>query len=505
MASSRREVLVSGGVIGAGIVAANFSILDAFAGPTPPRRVSLEGLAWNDPVVETYRDGVDIMQKKPAGDTFSWSNLAHIHGINEDNFNHCPHGNWYLLPWHRAYVVTYEKAIRKLTGNINWAMPYWDWTAHPKMPDVFLSATLPNNQPNALFVSGANARTWPSGTPMPDNIVGQDVYDQILQETPFEIFGSSRPDGQNNTQQHKNTDSSGIQGTLEGTPHNLVHNNIGGWMPSALSPMDPIFFMHHSNIDRIWDVWNHQGNANSNDPLWTGMTFQNNFFNPDGTSWSPKVSDLQVPENLGYTYRLNLIAAINAAHLVLMEDRLHQLIRFLKNPGGPVEKGIQVTTLAGAQVRPAGGAQHLQFTATVDAGLVAKERARAPRLKSNGRLSARQIADAAAPGTHAYVLLKDVLATAPKAAEFRVFLNADNPTAATPLSDKHHVGSFGILRHMHEGHGEMPVSFMLDLTEAMRRVGNAKLNLQVVPVPNKGVRDAGKVNARAAQLAFVTT
>jgi len=504
MASSRREVLVSGGVIGAAIVSANFSILDAFAGPTPPRRVSLEGLAWNDPVVETYRDGVDLMQKKPANDKFNWSKLAHIHGLDENNFNHCPHGNWYLLPWHRAYVVTYEKAIRQLTGNPGFAMPYWDWTKNPKMPDVFLSDTLPNNQPNPLFVSGAHARTWPSNTPMPDEIVGQDVYNQILGDTPFEVFGSTRPDNQNDTAQHWITDGSGAQGTLEATPHNNVHNNIGGWMPSALSPMDPIFFMHHSNIDRIWDVWNHEGNANSSDPLWTGMTFQNHFLNPDGSSWSPKVSDLQVPENLGYTYRLNL-SAFNARNLVLIENKLAQLIRFLKNPGGPVEQGIKVTTLAGSQVRSAGGAQHLQFAANVDAGLVAKVRARAPRLRPSDKLSARQVADAAAPGTHAYVLLKDVLATAPKDAEFRVFLNAESPTPATPISDPHYVGTFGILRHAHEGHGEMPVSFMLDLTEAMRRVGDAKLNLQVVPVANRRGRDPGIVNARAAQLAFVTT
>ena len=32
------------------------------------------------------------------------------------------------------------------------------------------------------------------------------------------------------------------------------------------------------------------------------MTFQNNFFNPDGTPYSPKVSDLLIPEPLGYTY-----------------------------------------------------------------------------------------------------------------------------------------------------------------------------------------------------------
>ena len=52
---------------------------------------------------------------------------------------------------------------------------------------------------------------------------------------------------------------------LEGLPHNKVHNYIGsvglldpgpyGNMTNFLSPIDPIFFLHHANFDRLWDVW----------------------------------------------------------------------------------------------------------------------------------------------------------------------------------------------------------------------------------------------------------
>jgi tyrosinase len=61
-------------------------------------------------------------------------------------------------------------------------------------------------------------------------------------------------------------------GILEGQPHNRVHNNVGGisfkttgdvtirtdvggFMQNFLSPVDPIFFLHHANIDRLWYVW----------------------------------------------------------------------------------------------------------------------------------------------------------------------------------------------------------------------------------------------------------
>jgi hypothetical protein len=64
-----------------------------------------------------------------------------------------------------------------------------------------------------------------------------------------------------------NTQPSGATkfSVLEGLPHNKVHNYIGGVGPvdpgpygnmtNFLSPVDPVFFLHYSNMDRLWDVW----------------------------------------------------------------------------------------------------------------------------------------------------------------------------------------------------------------------------------------------------------
>src|SRR6478672_12211919 len=140
---------------------------------------------------------------------------------------------------------------------------------------------------------------------MPPEVVGPDVLNAILAATEYEQFGTSRPDGQDSLDPSWITTGTGTQDQLEGNAHNMVHNNIGGWMPSASSSRDPIFFMHHSNIDRIWALWNSLGNQNSPDPLWNDMPFTDNFLNTDGSFFSPKVSDLYVPEQLGYTYGLS--------------------------------------------------------------------------------------------------------------------------------------------------------------------------------------------------------
>jgi hypothetical protein len=106
------------------------------------------------------------------------------------------------------------------------------------------------------FIRKAN----PPQTPWLDDLAARAVAISTILDalgpTNFEDFAS-----------HKvsyHSDSS-TRGVLESQPHNLVHNEVGGlltgppdrqgFMRDFLSPVDPIFFMHHSNIDRLWDVW----------------------------------------------------------------------------------------------------------------------------------------------------------------------------------------------------------------------------------------------------------
>jgi hypothetical protein len=47
----------------------------------------------------------------------------------------------------------------------------------------------------------------------------------------------------------------GYRAGLQGTPHNMAHNYLGGHMRSMRSPMDPIFFSHHAFVDKNWALW----------------------------------------------------------------------------------------------------------------------------------------------------------------------------------------------------------------------------------------------------------
>jgi tyrosinase len=48
----------------------------------------------------------------------------------------------------------------------------------------------------------------------------------------------------------------GFAGRLEIQPHDNVHDNVGGIMSNVpTAAMDPIFFVHHCQIDRLWAAW----------------------------------------------------------------------------------------------------------------------------------------------------------------------------------------------------------------------------------------------------------
>src|SRR4029453_599757 len=208
-------------------------------------RRSVGSMAANDPILISYRAAIKAMQALPTTDPRNWTSQAQIHN------NFCPHGNWFFLPWHRAYLVAFERLCRQLSGNPNFALPYWDWTANPQLPAAFAAANF-MGQPNPLFNSTRTSQT----VTIPTNVTGSAVIASILAENSFEVFASSRPTGQNSTAATW-LGRRGFEGPLESNPHDQVHGRIGGNMGTITSsPLDPIFWLHHCNIDRLWARWN---------------------------------------------------------------------------------------------------------------------------------------------------------------------------------------------------------------------------------------------------------
>ncbi len=275
----------------------------------------------------SYAKGVQAMLSLPADNPQNWFRNAFIHLMD------CPHGNWWFYLWHRGYVGFFEETIRQLSGDPDFAIPYWDWTALPQIPDDLFNGVLtPTDAAFAPFtgnlarftafiqpalsaywgtlnpaqlaqlklrgytafdllwndVTGFNpaqkaglsanisyaitcgSRYLSRDNPKLDKNTAKNVsLDVILSGLAPKYFYNAKPElrfASSKTDSHNATPGAGtVFSTLEGMPHNLVHNYLGGVGPldpgpygsmtNFLSPVDPIFYLHHSNIDRLWDVW----------------------------------------------------------------------------------------------------------------------------------------------------------------------------------------------------------------------------------------------------------
>jgi len=170
---------------------------------------------------------------KDVGYYLSWAGLVAVHEKS------CQHKNWYLLPYHRLYLLYFEAACQAVLEDPTFAIPYWDWSMDGTIPDEFYDT-------EALQAP----RDLVKGAAIPEGFVSKTVVESILASSEFHNFHSYEPTFSLLGRSTKE------EGQFEMLPHDGVHNNIGGIMANATrSPTDPIFWLHHANIDRLWSIW----------------------------------------------------------------------------------------------------------------------------------------------------------------------------------------------------------------------------------------------------------
>lgn len=303
-------------------------------------RRNIKSLKIDDPIVVGYGNAVEAMQRLPIDNPLSWRyqaaihdyifpdvdpakptdklasvNLRRIGGVNprsaslgdpkadvNDNlpadrdifWRQCQHNCWFFLPWHRMYLHHFEKIVadqvKSLGGPEDWALPYWDWTANDgdgKIPEALRSPTV-GGKKNFLFVlersrpdaQDPNAPDANKG----DRIADDGDMDKTFECLDFSVFEGTGKFGGAPARVHGGQGPVGPigipgRGKLEGTPHGTMHTATGGsgWMSSfTQAALDPIFWMHHCNIDRLWEVWiqRKKPNQNPDKSAWLKETFR---------------------------------------------------------------------------------------------------------------------------------------------------------------------------------------------------------------------------------------
>jgi Common central domain of tyrosinase len=248
-----------------------------------------------------YAAGVGRMKERPDADPTSWTYQAAIHGTETSPLalqNQCEHESWFFFPWHRLFLYFFEQIVRQAVvetgGPTDWTLPYWNYDLggeNASLPEPF---RLPADSSNPLFVP-VRRPYYNAGGTLPDLIASEERALALREFTGNAMFGG------NNKSPHRPR-FWGQPGLPEETPHGTVHVEVGGWMRNPEeAAQDPIFWLHHANIDRIWAVWNErEGGANPTEGGWLTHTFE--FFNSQGEQMPMNCGETNRTELLGYTY-----------------------------------------------------------------------------------------------------------------------------------------------------------------------------------------------------------
>ena len=240
-------------------------------------------------------------EKKPGNTLSTYDQYVREHGDTAPSdpvtHKHSPdyaHAGPAFFPWHREYLLRFEADLQRISGDPNLGLPYWDWSvdqAPPSWPFTadFLGGNGRDSDGKVLdgeFAFDArkdgdpkkwvlNVRTNeelepylrrqfrkdPGVTSLP---TPEDVR-AALRATPYDVdpwtdksqsgfrniaegfFGGPPPPPQEPPPQEPPPPLPHM--------HNRVHVWVGGSMGPMTSPNDPVFFLHHCFVDKLWADW----------------------------------------------------------------------------------------------------------------------------------------------------------------------------------------------------------------------------------------------------------
>jgi tyrosinase len=204
-----------------------------------------------------------------------WSTCqGHVSGSNPDAF----------LPWHRGYLLCFEQTLRNVLADPDFTLPYWNYLApqNRALPLSFLPVS-------AGPLSRTDRRAQiNAGSPIDFEVAANTPINAAsLQQTNYRQQGSSLGFCRH------------IDRNLHGSVHTLIGTSKGmGAIPWAAN--DPIFWLHHASIDRLWASWNAQGCVNPSDTTYLERRFV--FPNGVGGRASIRTGDILSLDAAGYRY-----------------------------------------------------------------------------------------------------------------------------------------------------------------------------------------------------------
>ncbi|CAK7350629.1 unnamed protein product [Dovyalis caffra] len=298
-----------------------------FPSSSSPMRIRRAAHLVDAADVAKYAKAIALMKSLPDDDPRSFKNQANVHCAYCNGAYHQAgfpdldlqiHFSWLFFPWHRAYLYYFERILGKLINDPTFALPFWNWDAPPGMqiPAIFNDPKSPlydpirdpNHLPPTLLDLNYNKGDPNPDPTKPDELYASNfnvMYRQMVSgaKKPTLFFGKPYRAGDN--------PSPGM-GTIETTPHTQLHiwtgdprqpkgENMGNFYSAG---RDPIFYCHHSNVDRMWSIWKTIPGGNRRDikdPDWLNSEFL--FWDENKELVRIKVKDTLDTKKLRYDYQ----------------------------------------------------------------------------------------------------------------------------------------------------------------------------------------------------------
>ncbi|KAF1986411.1 Di-copper centre-containing protein [Aulographum hederae CBS 113979] len=264
--------------------------------------LSTDPVAW-----DIFILGLNRFMSMDPKDPMSYHQLAGIHGSTFGDWDgvgkcatcssgsiYCTHGNTLFPTWHRPYLAAFEQSLQinalavanEFTGADkakyveaaqNLRLPYWDWATEPSVgtqvfPDYFDNQNVTVRTGNGTQVvhnplwayKFPNEPTLPApwNTPQTRRSSRSQNQEEMgfmlsgLKSTVYQLFSQE--------QNYNNFSTTMFQGGGAGSynsienPHNTIHSVIGGSGHLSSVPVagfDPLFWLHHCNVDRQFALW----------------------------------------------------------------------------------------------------------------------------------------------------------------------------------------------------------------------------------------------------------
>ena len=155
------------------------------------------------------------------------------------------HGAPGFLPWHRAYLLDLERELQAIDPSV--ALPYWRFDQ--AAPNLFTRDFFGvSNQLGTVQFSPSNPlQFWRT-----DGVQG-------ISRRPFFSTSAAPPGLRSEAQTIALGTLYSAFRALEGNPHGTAHTSFGGFISSIpTAARDPLFFLLHCNVDRLWAKWQRQ-------------------------------------------------------------------------------------------------------------------------------------------------------------------------------------------------------------------------------------------------------